>query len=482
MAKKINAFKKFSAATTNPDLIAEAVRKVYTDEINQYERSSIKARIGESVSQHEIAALGAQLAQFQGYKEFTESTGNLGALGRVPEIATEVIVAANAESIIPLLASTQPIEEEHSIVYFKNVVAQKGLQGYTDGQVISDPLTRDNPGTGFAGAQRFKKTLGKFTTSQNSVTTNITELPVRPMTFEVFVPGIGQGRDDGNGKLVAFGLEGTIDYATGAVTVTLGTGATVSADTDIQAIYDVDVDSAKELPKVQTKLTTKDVKAEIYALSSDVGAFASFAFQKRFGEGSQIEAAMDLTNELTRIMNTRTIVELQGHAPAVSADTTWYRKPQAGVADADHKLSFIDVVAGAENAIHKASGANGVNRMVVGSSAAKVLRGLPDFVADENATRNSVGIYGYYDNIPVIRATGVLGDEDVVFVNNGNGSYFNAPLVYAPYMPLMMTNTVQSVDNPFRSAQAAGIWSAFTSVNPNLTVAGKIKNEKDPQA
>ena len=49
-------------------------------------------------------------------------------------------------------------------------------------------------------------------------------------------------------------------------------------------------------------------------------------------------------------------------------------------------------------------------------------------------------------------------------------------------MPLMMTNTVQSVDNPFRSAQAAGIWSAFTSVNPNLTVAGKIKNEKDPQA
>lgn len=146
------------------------------------------------------------------------------------------------------------------------------------------------------------------------------------------------------------------------------------------------------------------------------------------------------------------------------------------------KLSFIDVVSGAEGAIHKASGANGVNRIIVGSSAAKVLRGLPDFAADENATRNSVGIYGYYDGVPVIRATGVVADDEVIYINNGNGSYFNAPLVYAPYMPLMMTNTVQSVDNPFRSTQAAGIWSAFTSVNPNLTVKGKIKNEKDPNA
>ena len=339
MKQKISAFKKYSAATTNPDVIAEAVRKTYKNEIDLYERSAVKARIGESVTQHEVAALGAQLAQFEGYRAFTESTGNLGALGRVPEIATEVIVAANAESIIPLLASTQPIEEEHSIVYFKNIIAAKGVNGYTDGQVISDPLTRDNPGTGFGGAQRIKKSsLGKFTTTQNSVTTNVTELPIRPMTFEVYVPGVGQGRDDGNGKLVAFGLEGTVDYATGAVTVKLGTGASVTQDTDIQAIFDIDVDSAKELPKIQTKLTTKDVKAEIYALSSDVGAFASFAFQKRFGEGSQVEAAMDLTNELTRIMNTRTVKELQVNAPAVTAQTTWYRKPQAGVADADHRL------------------------------------------------------------------------------------------------------------------------------------------------
>lgn len=337
MAKINKEFKKFTVQTKNPDLIAESVRKTYTDEINQYERSSLKARIGESVTSHDVMALGAQLAQFEGYRQFVESTNNLGALGRIPEIATEVIVASNAESVIPLLASTQPIEEEHSIVYFKNVVAAKGVTGYNDGDVISDPLTRDNPGTGFGGAQRFKKELGTFTTSTTEITTNITELPIRPGAFEVHVPGVGYGKDDGAGKFLAFGLEGTVDYATGAVTLKLGTGVTVQADTVVTAIYDVDVDSAKELPKIQTKLTTKDVKAEIFALSSDIGAFASFAFQKRFGEGSQLEAAMDLTNELTRIMNTRTIVELKNHAADGGEDTTWYAKAPTGVAQADHR-------------------------------------------------------------------------------------------------------------------------------------------------
>ena len=73
------------------------------------------------------------------------------------------------------------------------------------------------------------------------------------------------------------------------------------------------------------------------------------------------------------------------------------------------------------------------------------------------------------DGIPVIRATGVVGDDDMYFVAN-SGNYFNAPLVYAPYMPLMITSTIQDSRNPFRSRTAAGEWSAMKAVNPNLVI------------
>ena len=55
-------------------------------------------------------------------------------------------------------------------------------------------------------------------------------------------------------------------------------------------------------------------------------------------------------------------------------------------------------------------------------------------------------------------------------------NYFNAPMIYAPYMPLFITGTVQSADNPFRSATAAGEWSAMKVVNPCLIAKLEVSN------
>ena len=455
---------------SNVEDIAGLYQKKYGAYIDAYNQFSIKRKINESLSPWEIAALGNQFDQFNNYKTFCESTNNLAALGVIPQIALDVITASVGTSIIPLLASVQPMREEHGIVYYKQIKSVNAAGGYTAGQVISDPLSRDNPGDGTFGTMRKTMVLTKTKASTTEYDANIPGVPVRPGFIELNVPGVGYGKDDYYGKILGFGFSGTIDYETGAVHLVFDKAP--DADIDISVIYDIDVDSVKSLDKIRGSLLTKDIRAKVWALQADVGAFASFAFNQRFGRSAVDEVAADLTTELTRTMNTAAVKELYAHS---KGNVTWDAKPSQYISYTEHKLSFIDAIAQAEKNINKNSGANAANRYICGAAAAAILRGMPNFQIADNAATVSVGLYGTYDGIPVIRATDVIPDNEMLLVSNA-GNYFNAPLAYAPFMPLMVTNTVQSVNNPFSSTQAAGIWAGLTTLNDNLISKITIAN------
>lgn len=451
------------------EVSADAMANVYADKyrdlIDVYESLSIKSRIKESISPYEIVALGQQFDQFNNYVKFCESQGNLGSLGNIPQVALDVITAAVGGSILPLLCSIQPMAEEHGIVYYKSIKAAQTSGGYTKGDVIASPLARDNPSTGGFGGSRRKLTLDTTVNATVEYTGTMSVKPVRPYRVDISVAGVGIGKDDGAGNILGFGYSGTINYTTGewAITFTANPGDGKA----IEAIVDADVDALDSLDKVEGNLLTKDIRAEIWALAADVGAFANFAFSQRFGRSAVDEVAADLTNEITRVMNTNAILRLIANLPNGS-NTNWDRTPPDGVSYAEHKLTFIDAIASAESLIHSQSGANVANRYICGKVAAAVLRGMPNFEIAPDAANVSVGLYGYYDGVPVIRATGVV-DDSVMLALSNSGNYFNAPLAYAPFMPLMVTNTVQSPNNPFRQTTAAGVWAGLTALNGNLT-------------
>jgi hypothetical protein len=469
MSTKIKTLAEINEASV--DTQANIYVDKYQDQIDVYESYSMKSKVNESISPYEIVALGQQLDQFQNYMQFCESQGNLGSLGAIPQIALDVITASVGSSIIPLLASVQPMAEEHGIVYYKQMIAQQNDGGYTTGSVISSPLQRDNPGNGGLGNNRQLVTLATTAASTLTYTGTFPSVPLRPFRITINIAGIGQGQDNGNGQLLGFGFSGTVNYQTGAYSITFNSQPTVGVA--VQSIFDVDIDSAAAIDMVQAQLVTKDIKAQIWALGANVGAFANFAFSQRFGRSAADEVAADLTNELTRVINTNAILQLVGNLPANtggSAYTTWSKTAGTGISYAEYKLTFIDAIAQAEATIHWQSGAPTANRYVCGKIAAQILRGMPDFQVAPDAGNVSVGLYGYYDGVPVIRATGVLDDNTMLVVSNA-GNYFAAPLAYAPFMPLMVTNTVQSPSNPFRQTTAAGVWAGLTALNGNLTTA-----------
>jgi hypothetical protein len=95
------------------DVQAEVYSDRYAEQFQVYESFSIKSKVDEAISAYEMVALGQQLDQYINYQEFQESQGNLGSLGAIPQIALDVITASIGASIIPLVASVQPMGEEH---------------------------------------------------------------------------------------------------------------------------------------------------------------------------------------------------------------------------------------------------------------------------------------------------------------------------------------------------------------------------------
>jgi hypothetical protein len=438
----------------------------YPDQMDIYESYSAKAKVNESISAYEMVAMGQQLDQFTNYQSFTESQGTLGSLGAIPQIALDVITASVGASVLPLLASIQPMAEEHGIVYYKSIKAMQADGGYNNGDIITSPLQRDNVGNGTLGANRQLVQLGSATVSGTlTYSGTIPSVPLRPYRMTFNVTGVGAGQDDGNGNILGFGYSGTINYTSGAWSITFASNP--GNGKLIQSIYDIDVDGTSQIDLIQGSLLTKDIRAQIWALSANVGAFANFAFSQRFGRSAIDEVAADLTNEITRTLNTAAINAILGNIP-VGAYDTWNPKPAAGLSYAEQKLTFIDGIAAAEARLHFNSGASTANRYIAGKSAAAILRGMPDFQLAPDAAAVSVGLYGFYDGIPVVRATTVVPDNYLVLLSN-SGNYFNAPLAYAPFMPLMVTNTVQSPSNPFKTTTAAATWAGLAALNGNLS-------------
>lgn len=190
------------------DLQAEAYFGKYKDHVETYEKCSSKSRVNESISPYEIVALGQQLDQFMNYQKFCESQGTLGSLGAIPQVALDVITASVGMSVLPLLASIQPMSEEHGIVYYKQISVKQTSGGYTDGDVIADPRTRDVPGDGTLGSNRKQVTLATTVAATLVYSGTLASIPVRPYTMELNVTSVGSGKDNGVGQILGFGFSG----------------------------------------------------------------------------------------------------------------------------------------------------------------------------------------------------------------------------------------------------------------------------------
>ena len=135
------------------DRKAQEYFKRYRKQIESLESDSVLKKVKGTIGSHDICALGQQLESWDDYVAICEETGTVSNLGTIPNIAHDVITVAYGTSPISTIASVQPIEEEHGMVYFKEIRTTTARGNVAADSVIarSDGVPSEFPGSGTDG-------------------------------------------------------------------------------------------------------------------------------------------------------------------------------------------------------------------------------------------------------------------------------------------------------------------------------------------
>lgn len=436
---------------------AEAYMQKYPEQMEALESASVIKAV-RPITAFDIWALGEQLSQWENYMAWMQEAGTAADLGALPNIALDVITASYGASIIPFIASVQPIDEERGTIYFKQTKALTTRGNVTAAQILRNPLAVPAAyAVGYAG-EKVTESLGNTAGGDQSYNGTLTGTPtVRPNSVKVTIntPTPLTATDDGNGYLQGAGVYGTITYAGGAWTIELTSnpGGTYAMSMD----YGTDFESTGTIPEINTVTASTSIDAEIFALTQSVGLFKAFSMKKRFGVVAEDEMAQDLTNEITAEIGHTGINRLIAGA---TGNINWDRTPPSGVSWADHKLELLDIIAQSEANILAAAGRGVVNVLICGATAASIVSTLPGFVK-QPITGTGPTVYGTLNGMTVIRDPRLTATK-IYCVYRGTGS-FDAPLVYSPYMPLMV-QTQQDISNPLKRQGVVAVWAGLKQV------------------
>lgn len=451
MSKELNEGK----ITSKFDEKAEMFMKKHRSHMEALEKSPL-AKV-RSLRSMDYYAVGSMLEQWDTYKHICENTGSLNALGSLPTIAHDVITAVYGASILPIIASVQPIEDEQGLVYFKQVRGPAG-------NVLMDPRTGAKTPVGMSTNKIINNNFA--TTASGDVTYTIAlGTTVRAQSLKlslnanVFCEDVGpRGADKNIGALLGAGMSGTVNYATGVVDVVLS--ADPAGAFPIKGEYQVNFETSTDLKKISTYLDSKLLKAEVYALKGTVGLLAQYSMQKRFGKMASDELAQDLVLEINKEIGGDIIKKLRAGASDFTK-TEFSRTPEAGVSQFEHRQAYKYAQADAEAQLLAQAGRGVISTMIVGSKHASFIKGLPGFKPLSDGNTVGAHVWGQLDGVTYVR----VPESDVLGVDEGVGIYkgqspFEAPCVFAPYMPLTVTDMLPETPNPLINQRAAATMAA----------------------
>lgn len=449
--------------------LAEQYFSKYKKHMQAFEKSLVSK--ATTISEHHLVQLGKQLDAFGLYQSMCEANGSLNTLGELPKVALDVITATMSNSILPVIASTQTIEAQKQLIYFKNIRAEDTKGNLTAMQKIVDPrlplvtpagyasnfVSALTVATGDGTATHFAFSLGVPVRSQ-FIKFYLTATPA------IFCQDMGpmNGQPSNQGTLLGAGVSGTINYDSGAVDLYFAVApanlATVKAD------YQVNLESATDLPRITSFLDNTTIEAKSYALKSVMGMFQQFALKKQFGDSALDDMTMDLTREVNAEIGGDFIRQ---YAALGSTPVTFSLTVPAGVSEKLYRESYAFRMADAEAALIAAAGRGTIKVMIVGLQHAALVRGLDGFQLLSDGNSLGAHIFGTYKGVTYVR----VPEQALLDTKAGIGLYTGAsPLesagVYAPFMPLVITQTQNLSPNPLNEQKAAATMAGTKVVVP----------------
>lgn len=456
----------------------------YRDQMDLLEKSML-CKVKGSITPYDVYALGKQLEQFESQSAWlSEEQGNVNLLGQIPNIAFDVITAVHGASVIPVIASVQPIDEERGTVYFKTVRDATTRGSQTAGEVVVDPRTNVVTPIGYSNNSFQNVTAATTVAGTFTYTFTLAGAPLKSesLTISLSTSVAVQGKDIGSfgqfpnntdiGQIWGAGISGTVNYITGSVTVVLA--ADPGNGQNVLVNYQQNYELSTDLPQIDTYFASVGIFANQYALKGTIGMLQSYGMSKRFGLVAEDELAKDLVQEINREIGGDIIRLL---AAVAQGTTTYSDLPPSNISLFEHRQTYKYFLAGAEQTLVSNAGRGTISLLIVGQVHASIIQTLPGFVKLFDGNGLGSHVFGTLDGITVIRVmeTNILGTNAGLAIWKGL-SPFEAAAVYAPYMPLTVTSVLPQAPNPLQSMRAAAVWAGVSAVVPEYVTNFNVSN------
>ena len=290
--------------------------------------------------------------------------------------------------------------------------------------------------------------------------------PVIPGSVE-YVTAAGTITDDGTGKLMKDGAEaGTIDYATGAVTLT-----TAVTEEDNRINYSQNLEYAPaQLPSVSLDIKPLFLHARPKALRTAYSLIGAYDLQQTQGLDAQKLLSNLATDELRCEIDGEVLNDICSLPASQAAGEVFWNMPVPfGVNKKEYYESFYFEIIKASSLIKQVTNKFEGNRVIAGFNANYVLKTLDEFKAGNQNSAGPVVSGTLAGNFTVIYNPYIGEDEFTVLYQ---GQTFDTAYVYGVYMPIVSSQFI--MDDTLLGRQGYATEYAKSFVNRKYIVKGHI--------
>lgn len=361
-----------------------------------------------------------------------------GDVGYFKKYAINLLSAAIPNLIAPEIVSMQPMLSRVGEMRFLKVLYGSNKGSVKAGDTMFSMFHGGNGQTAYSSDEIDSEYV---TAEGNQITGSLAWLPVVPGSVKLVI-GTTEVTDDGAGKITGTGVTaGTIDYNSGAFSITLAAEPAEGDDVYFNYRYN-NMDVPVQAPEVTLKIEVAPIIAKSRKLKTIYAFDAAFDMTKDYG--------MQINNELVTYTAAQIKHEIDGEIMgdllriASATGVTWDATPRDGISLRDHNESFYNKIVEAGNNIFDATKLANGSYIIVGMDAANVVETLPRFRPSGVIKPTGPHLAGYLGSMPVYKNPFYPADTFLVGWK-GNGM-FEAGYLYCPYMPIMTTQLIMDAD------------------------------------
>lgn len=430
------------------------VKKVYPN-YSKFD-SVMLATILENTSEHLAKADRA------GLLEATQDS----AVGPFVRQAFPIITALMPNLVAGEVVSIQALKQKIGQIFFLSYVYGSTKGNVAKGTVAMGPY-ETNSQPDYTSEHVPQEIFGA--SGETSYSGTLQWGPVRPHTLTV-TAGAVSGTDNGEGVISGTGVSGTIDYASGAVSLTF----TQATTDDVECTYDYNLEYAPaEVADFDIKVEEKVVIAKTRKLRTRIAFDAVYDLNKQFGYDANSDFLKASVTEIKHEIDQEILGDLLRQA---GLSNSWNETKPNGISLIQHYESFIKKLTEMGNQIYYATKRATGNVVICGINAATVCESLPGFVASDATDKVGAYVAGTIKGTWKVIKNPFYGEDDFLVAYKGD-NFLEAGYVYAPYLPVFASEIIMLDDFVQRRGFATSY--AKKMLCPNFYVKGKITHNPD---